>query len=279
MRGKVIRINAGFYDIFDQETEQEYRTRGSGKLRNLETSPLVGDYVEFEPNGFLTKIYPRRNYFTRPKIANIDQAIIVISLKEPKFSSLLLDKFLMIVEAKKIHPVIIFTKYDLNPDDSIVQSYEQLNYHCFRFSKTSDQNLEALRKIFKNKTSVFMGQSGVGKTTAINLLSNNDFATQAISKALNRGKHTTRVVQIIAWNQGELIDTPGFSSIELELTPLEKAHSYQMFAEASKRCKYKTCIHFNEPENDCNVKTLVKAEIIPQWRYENYLKLLNEVKI
>ncbi|UVD81762.1 ribosome small subunit-dependent GTPase A [Mycoplasma iguanae] len=275
MIGKVVRVIAGFYDVKSNEDQQHYRIRGSGNLRYTNNAPVVGDYVEFSPNGLLTKILERKNFFIRPKIANIDQAIIVMSLKEPKFSSLLLDKFLMIVESKNIEPIIFFTKTDLDEffDISI---YQKMGYKCYAINNNKFDKKPFL-DLFKNKTSVFMGQTGVGKTSTINNLSDSNFAIQQISKALGRGKHTTRVVQIIDWNEGELIDTPGFSSIQIDLEPLEMARSFINFKEAAKECKFKSCIHFNEPEHDCKIKTLVRINEIPQWRYQNYLDLLKEV--
>lgn len=276
MRGKVIRVIAGFYDILEENTKVEYRTRGSGNLRNLKQMPLVGDYVEFEPNGFLMKIYPRKNFFERPKIANVDQVIVVMSLKEPDFSSLLLDKFLMIIEFKKIHPVLFFTKRDLT-ENSVLEKYQIQGYECYEIINDDNFNFEQHKNIFKNKTSVFLGQTGTGKTSTINSLSKTNFATQTISKALGRGKHTTRVVQIIQWNDGELVDTPGFSNINLNLNKLEMSRSFNSFRQASKECKYKTCIHYLEQTSDCKVKLLVASGKILQERYNNYLHFLKEV--
>lgn len=279
MQGKVVRVIAGFYDIKDKNNEY-FRVRGSGNLRNNNFHPLVGDYVEFEKNGFLTKILERKNYFDRPKIANIDLAIIVISLKEPNFSSLLLDKFLMIVESKNVHPIVFLTKKDLlKPDDTETYDlYKKQNYEVYEIiNNKTDFDFDSLKNIFKNKTCVFMGQSGVGKTSTINSLSGTNYETQTISKFLNRGKHTTRVVQIIEWNDGELIDTPGFSSIKIHLTPLQAAQSYSAFKNASKECKYKSCLHYNEKIEDCKVKILVQQNLISEQRYKNYVVLLKEI--
>ncbi|UWD34466.1 ribosome small subunit-dependent GTPase A [Mesomycoplasma molare] len=277
-KGKVIRIIAGFYDILDQNNNV-IRLRGSGKLRNSDVLPVVGDIVEYEKNGMVNKILERKNFFIRPKIANIDQVIVVISLKEPDFSSFLLDKFLLIIESKKIKPIIIFTKVDLFLDfDLIAKDYKKMNYDFFFINnkEKESENIKKLKPLFKNKISVFMGQTGVGKTSLINNLSDQDFQTQEISKSLNRGKHTTRVVQMIEWNGGFLIDTPGFSSFSLDINKEEINQSFAIFRENFIYCKYRSCLHYKENEEDCKIKLMVKQEEIPLFRYENYINLLKE---
>lgn len=279
MKGQVVRVISGFYDIKEKITKKQYRVRGSGNLRNKEENPLVGDWVEFEIDGFLTKIYERKNWFIRPKIANIDQAIIVMSIKQPEFSSLLLDKFLAIIEYKNIKPIILLTKIDLEENYlEIIKPYLDMGYEFYFINnKEIDINkIKELKQIFKDKVSVFMGQTGVGKTSTINMLSNNNFATQEISHALNRGKHTTRVVQIIEWNEGQLIDTPGFSSFELDIPKEDISKSFYIFREAAQLCKFRSCYHWNEQEKDCKVKQLVLENKISKSRYENYLYLLKE---
>ncbi len=268
MRGQIIRVNAGFYDILSEG--KEYRTRGSGNLRKEGNSPLVGDFVVFEPNGFLTKILERKNFLTRPKVANVDQAIVVTSLREPKYSSLLLNKFLAIIEFNNILPVIVFTKSDLT-EETHLQEYIDQGYKAFEINNNDAKTLNQLKLVFKDKLSVFAGQTGAGKSSTINSLANLSIATQEISKSLGRGKHTTRVVELYDWYGGKLIDTPGFSSIEFELTKLQLANSYNDFKNLAINCKYRTCLHVQE--NSCKVKEKI-GEIISQQRYEDYLKLL-----
>ncbi len=270
MKGQVIRINAGFYDIVSNG--KEYRTRGSGNLRNSGQTPLVGDFVNFEPDGFLTEILERKNSLTRPKVANLDQAIIITSLSEPKYSSLLLNKFLAIIEFNKIKPVIVFTKQDISKD-SYLQEYLDQGYEAYEISNNNKKTLNKLKEIFADKLSVFTGQTGAGKSTTINSLTNLNIKTQQISKSLGRGKHTTRVVEIHNWFGGRLIDTPGFSSLEFNLTKLELANSYRDFQELATKCKFKNCLHISEPE--CKVKEQVGSKI-SKVRYNDYLKMLEE---
>ncbi|AZZ65673.1 ribosome small subunit-dependent GTPase A [Metamycoplasma phocicerebrale] len=274
--GKIVKSVAGFYDIKSFEDKKTYRVRGSGKLRLLDMKPIVGDNVEFKKGGFIHHILGRKNFFIRPKIANVDQAIVVMSLVEPEFSSLLVDKFLIIIESKGVEPIIVLTKKDLT-SNSKINFYKDQGYKVFEINYETNTGFEGLKELFKHKTSFFVGQTGVGKTTLINYLANTNFETQAISKALNRGKHTTREVSLIDFNGGEIIDTPGFSSIEFDLTIDEMPTAFNSFREAAHLCKYRSCKHYQERIEDCEVKRRVKSGIIKQERYDNYVNFLKRM--
>ena len=276
LKGKIVKSDAGVFDVKCESDKEIYRVRGGGKLRLLDIQPIVGDYVEFEKDKLIHRILGRKNFFLRPKIANVDQAIVVMSLVEPDFSSQLIDKFLIIIENKNVDPVIVLTKKDLT-SSSKIDFYKSQGYKVFEINYETEQGFDGLRDIFKDKTSFFVGQTGVGKTTLINYLAKTNFKTQEISFALNRGKHTTREVSLIDFNGGEIIDTPGFSSIEFDLTINELPKAFKTFREASKLCKFRTCQHFHESEEDCEVKRLVKEGIIKQERYENYLSFLKRL--
>lgn len=275
-KGKIVKSVAGFYDVKSFEDKETYRVRGSGKLRLLDMKPIVGDNVEFEREGLIHHILGRKNFFIRPKIANVDQAIVVMSLVEPEFSSQLVDKFLIIIENKNVEPIIVLTKKDLTTTSKI-NFYKDQGYKVFEINYEEETGFDGLKDIFRHKTSFFVGQTGVGKTTLINYLAKTNFETQAISKALNRGKHTTREVSLINFNGGEIIDTPGFSSIEFDLTIDEMPTAFKSFKEASVLCKFRSCKHYHERIEDCEVKRRVQQGIIKEERYENYKSFLKRM--
>ncbi|WP_036463529.1 ribosome small subunit-dependent GTPase A [Mycoplasmopsis sturni] len=276
MQGKIFNINSGIYTIVD-ENNIEHKIPGAGKLRYQNITPLVGDNVIFQ-NGQLIEVLERKNEFIRPKVANVDQMILLMSFKEPEFSSFLLDKYLAIVEAKKIHPILFFTKTDLTTNFYWAEVYQKMGYQVYLIDNQNPKYLNKIKNLFKNKYSVFMGQTGVGKTTTINKISNNNYQTQAISKALGRGKHTTRTINIISFNDGFLIDTPGFSSLDLDINKYQLSRSFQTFDQLAQMCKFRTCLHLNEPENVCAVKQKINTEQVPQFRYENYVKLQTQLE-
>ena len=171
MMGQIIRVNAGFFDV--QCEQKVYRLRASGSLRDQKIIPIVGDYVKFNVDGILLEVLERQNLLIRPKVANVDQVVIVCALNEPKFSSLLLDRFLAMIEAQNLDVIILFTKADLF-DHQPFYDYQSQNYQCFLIDNINENNHQNLIKLLTNKLSVFTGQSGVGKSTTINKLLNLD---------------------------------------------------------------------------------------------------------
>lgn len=271
--GQIVKINAGFFDV--KLENQIFRLRASGSLRDNNLIPIVGDFVEFKDDKVLTSIKPRRNFLIRPKVANVDQVAIIVSLNEPKFSSLLLDKFLAIIEFQKIKTLIVFTKSDLG-DHQHYYDYASQNFDCILLNNfAKDNQWNKIIKKFKNKLTVLTGQTGVGKTTTLNNLLKTNEKTDQISFALGRGKHTTRTVEIFNNEGVEIIDTPGFSSLEIKLTKNELANSYFDFQKWSKYCKFTSCIHYKE--EDCEVKRMYNEKKLLKSRYENYIKILLEI--
>ena len=269
MIGQVLKVIAGFFDV---ESEQKiYRLRASGSLREQKIIPIVGDYVEFNPDGILLNVLDRQNVLIRPKVANVDQVAIVCALDEPKFSSLLLDRFLAIIESQNLDVIILFTKAD-RFDHQPFYDYQSQNYQCFLIDNNQDWIDQKLINLLTSKLTVFTGQSGVGKSTTINKLLKLNLKTNAISKALGRGKHTTRVVEIHHINNIKIIDTPGFGSIKVSLTKQELATSFKDFKIWAKQCKFRSCLHYKE--NDCFVKQQLNEKKLLQQRYDNYLKIL-----
>jgi ribosome biogenesis GTPase / thiamine phosphate phosphatase len=284
--GKIIKALSGFYYVLsDGEITQ---CRGRGVFRKNKVTPLVGDYVEFqadnETEGYIMKVFERKNELVRPPIANVDQAILVFSAREPDFSTTLLDRFLVLVESKDIAPLICITKMDLLQQDEVTEieeyaeHYRSFGYEVVVTSSKTEQGIEELSPYMTDKTSVFAGQSGVGKSTLLNVIKPElDLKTAMISSHLGRGKHTTRHVELIHIGDGLVADTPGFSS--LEFTDIEVEELPQCFpemVEASEQCKFRGCLHINEPK--CAVKNAVDTGDIPSYRYDHYLTFHQEIK-
>lgn len=275
-QGRIIKALSGFYYVENENEIVECRARG--KFRKDEIKPLVGDFVEYQ-DGYIMKLLPRKNFLIRPPICNVDQAFIVSSCKEPDFSSALLDKFLLIIEHLDIEPIIILSKADLDDGsiDKYITSYERAGYKIFKISSKDNQGIDNLKTLFKDKVTVITGQSGVGKSSLLNALDINlNLETNEISKSLGRGKHTTRHVELIKMYGGYIGDTPGFSSLELKMSPEQLAVAYHDFAKYSLQCKFRGCLHDSEP--NCAVKNAVNDGNISKERYEHYLLNLQEVK-
>lgn len=280
--GRIIKALSGFYYVEDHH--QTIQCRARGKFRKDEIKPLVGDFVEYEVegenDGYIMKILPRHNTLVRPPICNVDQALIVSSCKEPDFSSILLDKFLLVIEHLGIEPIIIISKMDLDEDESVknyIEDYRKAGYRVYEISSKDNHGIEELKSVFKDKVSVITGQSGVGKSSFLNALDIElNLETNIISKSLGRGKHTTRHVELIKMYDGYIGDTPGFSSLELDMTPEELAVAYHDFALFSHDCKFRGCLHDSEP--NCGVKQALDHGLISKERYEHYLMNLQEVK-
>ena len=276
MKGQIIKILSNLYTI--NSNGKLYECHARGKFRNQNISPVVGDYCIFdEKNNYILEILPRKNYLIRPLVSNIDQGIIITSVKHPDFSSNLLDKLITIMEFNKIEPIICFTKWDLlDLDESkemeqLVKYYKKIGYTTL---KSTD--LKTLEKILAGKTSVFTGQTGAGKSTLMNNLDSSlNLATGEISEALGRGRHTTRHVELIEMFNGKVLDTPGFSSIDFNSMTIEDVK--ECFIEFSNYpCPFRDCMHINE--KDCNVKKNVTSGNILNSRYENYKKIVESIK-
>lgn len=286
-KGKIYQSLAGFYDVHTED--QVYRTRARGNFRKRKITPLVGDDVEFQieddNQGYILEILPRKNSLVRPPVANIDQAIVTTAATQPVFSSNLLDRQLIALEISNIKPIIYFTKTDLldrahrQQLQEIAAGYAAIPYEVIFPEKAfSETALTQLRKLFSGKENVIMGQTGAGKSTLLNHLAPQlNLKTGEISAALNRGRHTTRRVALLAVNDGLIADTPGFSSYDtLAINFRELAAYFPEFKRASVKCRFRGCLHVNEP--DCEVKRQVESGKIMKSRYENYLQLYTDIK-
>lgn len=281
--GQIIRALSGFYYVSCENEIFECKARGIFKQRKQ--SPLVGDNVFFDiidnSNGHIIEIMPRKNELTRPPISNIDQVIIVTSAKEPDFSTLLLDKFLVHIEHARIKPIICITKVDLIDDpkeiNKKIKAYRHIGYQVIKTSKYG-KGINELKKVLKGTNSVLSGQSGVGKSTLLNtLIPDLDLDTEVISRKLGRGKHTTREVKLIELPfKGKVADTPGFSQLDFHgILPKDLSNFFPEMDDYVGRCRFRGCLHENEP--NCAVKEAVNKRLIEPNRYEHYLSFLKEL--
>ncbi len=272
MQGIIIKNISNDYTILANNTK--YICKARGKFRKENITPLVGDNCIFDhEKKYITEILPRKTELVRPPVANIDQAIIITSVKEPEFSSNLLDKLLCIIEYNNIKPIICFTKLDLLKEEETeeinktIEYYKHIGYQVYK-----NTELEKIKTIFKNKITVFTGQSGAGKSTLLNKLEATlNLKTNEISKALGRGKHTTRHVELMEIFDGLIADTPGFSSISfIGMNNQDIRDNFIEFNKYRDKCEYKDCMHISE--KNCEIKRQLENNNILESRYENYIK-------
>ena len=277
MEGKIVKIISNDYTVLSDN--KYYICKSRGKFRNMGITPLVGDNVIFsETDKYILDVLDRRNSLIRPYVSNIDQVFIITSTKHPDIDLNLLDKLLVMVEFNNIKPVICLTKLDLLNEEElknindIKKYYESIGYLVIY-----NNEIDKIKALFKNKVTVFAGQSGVGKSTLLNKINPNlNIETNDISEALGRGKHTTRHVELISMCDGLIADTPGFSSLDLsDMTQEDIRDNFIEFNKYREFCKYDDCMHNKENINECMIKRELGNEI-RESRYENYLKFINE---
>ena len=275
MVGKIIKQISNDYTV--KVDNKLYVCKARGKFRNIGVTPLVGDNVVIdENNNYILEILDRKNELDRPSVSNIDQVVIVTSVKIPDFSSNLLDKLLTIIEFNNIKPVICFTKLDLLNEIELEEIKEIMDYYRKIGYEVYSNTDSKLKDIFKDKITVFAGQSGAGKSSLLNRLDNSlNLEIGEVSIALGRGKHTTRHTELIEVLDGYIADTPGFSSIDFR--GMEKSDIRDNFIEFNEyrdNCEYKDCMHINELK--CAIKDKVNDNTIKLSRYENYLKFVEK---
>lgn len=269
MEGIIIKNQSNDYTV--RTKNGIYVCKPRGKFRQDGITPLVGDTVVIDDiNNYILEIKPRKNSLIRPSIANVDIALIATSVKEPNFDSNLLDKLLTIIEYNNITPIICLTKLDLlNGEEKEIQNiityYKKAGYEV-----VENTNTKEIKRIIKGKTVVLAGQSGAGKSSLLNRLDKNlDLQTNEISKALGRGKHTTRCVTLYEIEDALVADTPGFSSVDFRgMTNLDIRDNMKEMFDNLENCKYRDCMHIKE--DDCEIKRLVANGEILLSRYENY---------
>ncbi|QQY80782.1 ribosome biogenesis GTPase [Keratinibaculum paraultunense] len=285
LSGRIIKGIGGFYYV---ETERGiYECKARGLFRKHNTIPLVGDKVlirvnEEDETGYIEKIMDRSSQLTRPPVANITQAIIVMSVKEPDINFWLLDRFLVMVEYEKLDTIICINKIDLAKDEELefINIYSKAGYSTIMASAKTGDGIEELREKLKNNITVFAGPSGVGKSSLLNKIDKRlGLKTGEISKKTTRGKHTTRHVELIDIGfNSYVLDTPGFSSLDLSFVE-EEVQLGSYFREIDKysyKCKFSGCLHYKEP--GCEVKKQMELGNIDKVRYKNYISFLEEIR-
>ena len=283
--GIIVKSIAGFYYVKTGSDVFECKARGI--FRNKNIKPLVGDSVALsfdEKNGtyIIENIKERKNELLRPPIANIDQLLIVSSVSDPDPNFLVIDKMLALCCDKNIEPILIISKVDLKDPEFILDVYKKLNIKIVLFSKYKKDTVEKIRGYLKGKTSALTGNTGVGKSTLLNLI-DEDLCLQTgqTSKKLGRGKHTTRHVELFSLPFGGFVaDTPGFSSLEIAKYNLIEhenlKYCFEEFTPFASKCKFNSCNHLKE--SDCAVKKALEKGLISKSRYESYVLMEKEFK-
>lgn len=279
--GQIVKSVGGFYDVKSEGSV--FRCRARGLFRKQKIKPLVGDYVTFADD-YITAVHPRTNVLHRPPMANIDQVLLVFSITKPAFSGYLLDRILVHAEAMNVEAVIVVTKNDIASEAERAlfhgyrKVYEDVGYPVIVPSESDESLGEQLLPYFQDRVSVLAGPSGVGKSTLLNRVSPDlELETGGISEGLERGKHTTRHVELLSVGGGSVADTPGFSSLDFTGIDLELVQDcFPEISAARMDCKYRGCTH--RKEDGCAVKAAVERGEIDGDRCKHYQHFFNEVE-
>ena len=284
MRGLVIRGVGGFY--FVETQEGIFRAKARGVFKKERNILMIGDEVELqiakdEEDSWITEILPRRNYFQRPPIANIDKLVVVFSISNPEPNFMVIDKMLVTAESKGIQPIVCINKADLADEEKIetVRAIYDEVYPTYVTTAITGESVAEIESIIDGSKVALAGPSGVGKSTIVNdLVPGINMETGDISSKTARGKHTTRHVEMVKSGDGYIFDTPGFTSLDIDssIDSSEVGKYYPEMRGLMGTCKFGDCMHRNEPE--CAIKNAVASGKISKARYRTYLGIVEELE-
>ena len=280
MEGKILSTVGGIYNVYSNG--QIYSLFSRGVIKHKTFSMCAGDNISFdEKEGVIESAFERKNFLIRPRSANVDLMVITMSVVEPELSPELVYKFLTYANLNGISAAVLFTKLDRLEDSSKVETLrkdlEKLGYKTFLLSRTNRENIQELQDFFAGKTTIFMGQTGVGKSSAINLIDPSfNRKIGEYSEALGRGKHQTKEVVFLPYRDGFIGDTPGFSSLELDLYKEDLAQYFPGYESLYTQCYFSNCLHQNEKE--CKIKEEIEKGNLSKEGYDVYIKLLNQLE-
>ncbi|OOQ61268.1 ribosome small subunit-dependent GTPase A [Mucilaginibacter pedocola] len=299
MQGLVIKSTGSWYQVKTADSVVDCRIKGKFRIKGITTTnPLaVGDVVDFEMEpeqgtGVITTLRPRKNYIIRKAVnlskqaqiiaANLDLAVLVVTLASPRTSLGFIDRFLVTAEAYDVPAVLIFNKLDLFSDEGLEilaeyqAIYQNIGYPCYSVSAKEGTHIDSIQELIKDKVTLFSGHSGVGKSSLINrLLPDLELRTHQISDWSDKGMHTTTFAEMFELPQGGyLIDTPGIRELGvIDIEKQELGHFFPEMRERMNQCRFNNCRHINEP--GCAVLEAVENEGIALSRYDSYLSIYN----
>ena len=281
--GVILKGIGGFYYV--KTADGVFECKAKGKFRKEKISPLAGDKVTItvrdDEENTIDEICERKNSLIRPPVANIDKLFIVVSATKPKPNTVIIDKMTIIAEKNNITPVIIITKTDLATDEGLKATYKSTGYNVYSFSVEDFSELDAIKAELKGCLCAFTGNSGVGKSTLINALSDLNLETGEISDKLGRGRHTTRQAEVFEVGEGLAIDTAGFSSIDFttdnRIYSDELQYYFKEFADHINDCRFNGCRHLGD--KGCKICELVENGEISQSRHDSYKTIYEEIKV
>lgn len=283
-KGILLKGIGGFYSV--EAADAVYVCKARGVFRKKHITPLAGDYVQItvhdgDAENTIDEILPRKNELRRPPVANIDQLLIVASTVAPKPAPFVLDKLIAVAEKKQIEPIVVFTKWDLEHEDALAEIYQKAGFTCLSVSNKTGEGVAEVQKLLQNKTTALTGNSGVGKTSLLNALDSTlSLATGEISDKLGRGRHTTRQAQLYKTCGGYIVDTPGFSALDLDKTEIirkeDLAECFREFRPYLGECKFSTCSH--TCDKGCKILEAVENGAISRSRHNSYVELYSAAK-